>query len=264
MSRYVWTRAIKTPSASETEQALESIFKEGRIPERVRTDQGTEFSNQTLKKLYRKYNIKHFVTQNQLKSNYAERAIQTFKGKLVRYMRSNQTYKWINQLNNITDAYNNSIHRSIKQTPASVTPKDEIKLWKLLYIDSKNATNPPKKFKFNIDDIVRISSIRKAFQRYYSEHWTNELFIIKKREMYQNIPIYTLTDYSGEDILGTFYEKELQKVYINENTTFNIEKVMKTRTKNGKKESLIRWMGWPDKYNSWIPTKDIVKYKTDK
>jgi transposase InsO family protein len=45
MSRYAWTRAIKTPSATEAAQALESIFKEGRVPERLRSDQGTEFSN---------------------------------------------------------------------------------------------------------------------------------------------------------------------------------------------------------------------------
>lgn len=260
MSRFVWTRAIKTPSANETQKALESIFEQGRVPERARTDQGTEFSNETLKKLYKKFKIKHFVTQNELKSNYAERAIQTLKGKLMRYMRANQTYKWVDELDNVTNAYNNTIHRSIKQTPASVSKKDEIKLWRLLYT-SKQIVNPPKKFKFNVNDVVRISKIRKPFQRYYSEHWTNELFLIKKRSMNQNIAIYTLTDYAGERILGTFYEKELQRVYIDENTTYNIEKVKRTRIKNGRKESLIKWVGWPEKFNSWIPNKDIIKYK---
>jgi hypothetical protein len=267
MSRYAWTRPIKTPSATETEKALESIFKEGRIPERLRTDQGTEFSNMKLKKFYKKYDIIHFVTQNELKSSYAERCIQTIKGKLTRYMRSKQTYRWIDQLDNITKSYNNTIHRTIKQTPASVTKEDEIKLWKLLYTDSKSANKAPVKklkFKFNIGDIVRISKMRKPFQRYYSEHWTNELFIIKQRNITQNIPIYTLTDYSGEDILGIFYEKELQKVYVDENTTYNVEKVVRSRIKNGRKESLIKWMGWPDKYDSWIPTKDIIKYKNNK
>jgi Tfp pilus assembly major pilin PilA len=261
MSRYVWTRAIKTPSANETAKALETIFEEGRVPEKVRTDKGTEFTNSSLKRLYKKYKIKHFVTQNELKSNYAERTIQGFKSRLMKYMRSKQTYRWIDQLENITNAYNNSIHRSIKQTPASVSKKDEIKLWKLLYINSKKTPYPPKKFRFKVGDIVRISKTRKVFTRYYSEHWTNELFIIKKRDINQNIPVYTLTDYAGEDILGTFYEKELQKVHVDENTTYNIEKVIRNRNKNGIKESLIKWMGWPEKYNSWVPTKDIVKYK---
>lgn len=261
MSRYIWTRAIKTPSANEVESALESIFEEGRLPERVRTDHGTEFLNQTVKKLFKKYNIKHFVSQNSLKANYAERGIQTIKGKLMRYMRSKQTHKWVDQLENITNGYNNTIHRSIKQTPASVTTKDEVKLWKILYSSSKQIKNLPVSFKFKIGDIVRISRIRKPFQRYYSEHWTNELFLIKKRQMKQNVPSYKLTDYSGEEILGSFYEKELQKVLVDENTTYNIEEVKKTRTKNGRRESLIKWMGWPEKYNSWIPSKDIIKYK---
>lgn len=260
MSRFIWTKAIKTPSAVEAVKALESIFEKGRVPERIRSDQGTEFSNETIKKLYKKFNIKHFVTQNELKANYAERGIRSIKGRLSRYMRSKQTYRWVDELDNITAGYNNTIHRSIKQTPDSVTKKDEIKLWNLLYT-SKKVLPPPKGFKFNVDDVVRISKIRKPFQRYYSEHWTNELFFIKKRDMSQNIAIYTLTDYAGEKILGTFYEKELQKVYVDENTTYNIEKVKATRMKNGRKESLIKWMGWPEKFNSWIPTKDITKFK---
>ena len=260
MSRYIWTKAVKTPSGKETKNALELFFKKGRIPERLRSDQGSEFSNDLMEKFYEKRNIKHFVTQNELKANYAERGIQTLKGKLSRYMRSKQTHRWVDELDNITSAYNNTVHRSIKQTPASVTKADEIKLWRLLYNLKKQLT-PPKSFKFDINDTVRISKIRKPFQRYYSEHWTNEFFYIKKRSMYQYIPIYTLVDYYKDKILGTFYEKELQKVYVDKETTYNIEEIQDERIHNRKKESLIKWMGWPDKFSSWILTKDIVNFK---
>ncbi|MEK6265280.1 MAG: DDE-type integrase/transposase/recombinase [Clostridium sp.] len=260
MSRFIWTKAVKTPSGNETKKAFEVFFKKGRIPERLRSDKGSEFLNDKMEKLYENFNIKHFVTQNELKANYAERGIQTLKAKLIRYMRSKQTHRWIDELDNITSTYNNTVHRSIKQTPASVTKADEIKLWRLLYTSKKQLT-PPKSFKFDINDTVRISKIRKPFHRYYSEHWTNEFFYIKGRSMYQYIPIYTLADYYGDKILGTFYEKELQQVYVDKNTTYNIEEVKDERINNRKKESLIKWWGWPTKFDSWILTKDIINFK---
>ena len=79
--------------------------------------------------------------------------------------------------------------------------------------------------------------------------------------MKEYIPIYILTDYYNDPIIGTFYEKELQKVYINEDTIFNIEKVVKERVLNRRRESQIKWMGWPEKFNTWIPTKNIEDYK---
>ena len=260
MSRFIWTKAVKTPSADETKKALQLFFKKERVPERLRSDQGTEFSNDKMVKFYEQSNIKHFVTQNELKANYAERGIQTLKGKLTRYMRAKQTHRWVDELDNVTSAYNNTVHGSIKQTPASVTKKDEIKLWRLLYT-SKKPTISPKAFKFDINDVVRISKIRKPFHRYYSEHWTNELFFIEGRRMYQNISIYTLVDYYRDKILGTFYEQELQKVYVDKDTTYNIEAVEDTRIMNRKNESFVKWVGWPKKFNTWILTKDVINFK---
>lgn len=176
-------------------------------------------------------------------------------------MRAKQTHKWVDELPAITAGYNNTYHRSIKRTPASVTKKDENELWKELYKSLPLPKEKKKTFKFEIGDLVRISKLRKTFQRYYSEHWTNEVFIIKGRVMVEYIAVYTLTDYANDPIIGTFYEKELQKVYITEDTTFNIEKVEEERIEKGVEESLIKWIGWPEKFNTWIATKEIIDYK---
>jgi hypothetical protein len=226
----------------------------------VRTDKGGEFTNKVVQKYFEEKGIIHFVTQNEVKANYAERCIRTIKGKIMRYMRANHSEKWLDQFQNFIVSYNNTFHRSIKQTPNSVTKKDENRLWELLY-PLKN-TNIPKKlsYKFDVGDIVRISRLRHTFQRYYNEHWTNELFIIKDRDFQQYIPVYRLTDYAKEEIEGIFYENELQKVYVDENAVYNIEKVIKERTNKGIKESLIRWMGWPKKFDSWIPSKDVKSF----
>ena len=67
------------------------------------------------------------------------------------------------------------------------------------------------------------------------------------------IPLtYRITDYNREEIQGSFYEQELQKTY---QGTFRIEKVLK---RQGDK-CLVKWMGYPKSFNSWIDTKEMVK-----
>ena len=68
---------------------------------------------------------------------------------------------------------------------------------------------------------------------------------------------YKITDYNGEEIQGSFYEQELQ---MTSQDTFRIEKVLK---KQGNK-SLVKWVGYPKSFNSWIYTKTIVKLTTEK
>ena len=56
----------------------------------------------------------------------------------------------------------------------------------------------------------------------------------------------------NEEIIGTFYEKELQKTNQEE---FRIEKVI-----NEKGNKLyVKWKGHDNSFNSWIDKKDLVK-----
>ena len=57
---------------------------------------------------------------------------------------------------------------------------------------------------------------------------------------------------NNEEIKGSFYEPELLKA---EQDVFRIEKVIKRDYK--KKQALVRWRGYPDKFNSWLPLKDL-------
>ena len=72
------------------------------------------------------------------------------------------------------------------------------------------------------------------------------------------IPVtYKITDYNEEEIQGSFYEQELQKT---SQSTFRIEKILQ---RQGEK-SLIKWMGYPKSFNSWIGTKAILQLTTEK
>ena len=261
-SKFVWTRPLKSTKGIEMCKALESVFVEGRTPEHLRTDKGSEYHNRDVAKLLRKRHIEHFFSLNtEIKAGFSERSIKTIKKKLSRYMSRHQTHRWIDVLESITESYNASYHRSIKMAPKKVTKKDEVRLWKLQYRSKpKTVTKANRRFAFKKGDTVRISHLRRPFDREYDERWTMEYFVVDKRGKKQEIAYYVLKDIMGDPVQGTFYQSELSRVKVTDHTLYRIEKVL--RRKRG--ESLVKWMGWPAKFNSWMPNISLKDYKKTK
>ena len=265
LSKYVWTVPLQTPSAEEMVRALTQIFALGRKPTHLRSDQGTEFVNRKVKALLKKEGVTFFVTHNVVKASYAERVIKTIKSRLIRYMTHKQTRRWIDILSDITDSYNRTYHRSIKRTPRSVKDTDSVELWKLQYTSQpkssvrKHAAPRLKGYKYKVGDLVRVSFLRWAFQREYDERWSRELFVVNERFMSDSLPQYRLKDYAGEVISGTFYENQLKQAF--EQDRYLVEKVLRTRKRAGHKQLLIRWRGWPSKYDSWVNEEDVDSLK---
>ena len=107
----------------------------------------------------------------------------------------------IDKLDYIVGEYNNTYHRTIKMKPVNV--KDNT------YIDFKKEVND-KDSKFKVGDHVRISKYKNIFAKGYTPNWSEEVFVIKKVK--NTVPwTYVINDLNGEEIIGTFYEKELQK-----------------------------------------------------
>ena len=253
-SRYVYVQPLKTKQAKEVVNALKTIFDNGRIPEKIRTDKGSEFVNRWVKAYLKEKEVIHFVTHNEVKANYAERAIKTIKGKIFKYFSKNQTYKYIDKLQDFVYGYNHTIHRSIKMAPADVTPKVEAALWKQQYIQPylKSKKKKKKKFKYKVGDTVRVSFLREPFDREYHQKWSGEIFTVIQRYLRKDLPIYRLKDYANDPLQGTFYEPELQKVIFDKDQTFKVEKVLKTKGKGKNKQYLVQWLHWPSKYDTWV------------
>ena len=92
------------------------------------------------------------------------------------------------------------------------------------------------------------------FDKGYTPNWTEEVFMVDKVMLTKPVT-YKIVDLLGEEIKGSFYEKELQKA---KQQTFRIEKAL--RRDNKKKEALVKWKGYSDKFNSWISFKDLVNF----
>ena len=83
--------------------------------------------------------------------------------------------------------------------------------------------------------------------------WSEEVFVIKKvKNTTRGLTINTINDLNGEEIIGTFYEKELQKTNQEE---FRIEKVI--RRKGDK--LYVKWKGYDNSFNSWIDKANLVQ-----
>ena len=154
------------------------------------------------------YNVKHFITYNEPKANYAERVIKTIKMRLARYTLKQSNARYIDVLQNITQSYNNTHHRSIGTTPASVNKANEGEIRLAQYmLRQKYKSTHTKPFK--VGDVVRISHVRKVFDKEYHQKWTGELFKVDTVRFRDEQPVYTLKDWNDEIIMGTFYHYEL-------------------------------------------------------
>ena len=148
---------------------------------------------------------------------------------------------YIDKLDDIVNEYNNKKHSTTKMKPIDV--KDNT------YIDfGKEVNNNDPKSK--VGDHVRISKYKNFFSKVYTPNWSEEVFVVKKIK--NTVPwTYVIDDLNGEEITGTFYEKELQKIGQQE---FRIEKVIK---KKGDKLH-VKWKGYDNSFNSWIDKKAIT------
>ena len=86
----------------------------------------------------------------------------------------------------------------------------------------------------------------------FKKNWSEEFFVIKKVK--NTVPwTYVINDLNGQEIIGTFYDKELQKTNQQE---FRIEKVIKRK----EDKLYLKWKGYDSSFNSWIVKKNLGQF----
>ena len=143
---------------------------------------------------------------------------------------------YIDKLDDAVNKYNNTYHR---MKPVDVKPS--------MYIDV-NKQNRKEGSKIKVGNYVKISKYKNIFAKGYVPNWSEEVLVIKKVK--STVPwTYVISDLKGEEIVGTFYEKELQKAN---------QKWFRVIKRKGNK-SYVKWKGYGSSFNSWIVLNGTVQ-----
>lgn len=264
LSKYAFAEPLKKKNAMCVCEGFKNILNrsQGRLPITFQSDRGKEFVNKTFQQLLKKNNILFRIAPNpDIKCACAERFIRTLKTRLWRYFTHTNTRRYVDVLQDIVKSYNNTVHSSTKIQPACVNLYNAAEVRRRLEERSAalvpNRRNKPK---FAVGSLVRVNRAPNIFRKGYERGWTLELFKVTSVTANKHPHLYYLEDSAGEPIEGFYYQEELSPVR-KENLTdtlFVIEKIIRSRGTGEKKECLIRWKGYPAKFDSWVPANSVV------
>ena len=202
-SKYAFVIPLKDKKGISILNAFDKIIKKyNRKPNKTWVDQGGEFYNNIFKKWFSDNDIIMYSTYNEGKSVVAERFIRTLKSKLYKHMTAIVKNVYYDVLDNVVNKYNNTKHSTIKMKPIDVRDNNNIRV----YIDEPNE----KRSRFKVGGRVRISEFKNIFAKGYTPNWSKEIFIVDK--INDTVPYtYNLKGLNDEEIIGSFYDQELQK-----------------------------------------------------
>ena len=201
-SKYAFVIPLKDKKGISIVNAFNKIIKQSnRKSNKIWIDQGGEFYNNVFEKWLSDNDINMYSTYNEGKSVVIERSIRTLKNKLFKHMTATGKNVYYDVLNDAVNKYNNTKHSTIKIKPIDVGDNN-----KRVHIDEHNE----KDSRFKVGDRVRISRYKNIFAKGYTPNWSKEIFIVDK--INDTVPYtYNLKDLNDEEIIGSFYDKELQK-----------------------------------------------------
>ena len=193
-NKYAWVIPLKDRNP------FQSILNNSkRKPNKIWVDQGSEFYNKSFKKWLEDNNIEMYSRCNEKKYGVAERVIRFLKNKIYKHMKAVSKNVYSDVLNNILDKYNNAIITLLKWS---------LSMLNLILMLSEMLNSNDKDAIFKIGYHLRISKYKSIFAKGYSSNWSEEVFEIRKIK--NTVPrTYVINNLNGEEILVTFYEKEL-------------------------------------------------------
>ncbi|PFX11591.1 putative uncharacterized transposon-derived protein F54H12.3 [Stylophora pistillata] len=251
-SKYGWIVPLKNKKSESVAEGFEKIFTEGRVPKRLWVDKGSEYYNSHVKDLMKSKGVEMYSTENEEKASVCERWNRTIKTDMWKQFTIQSNTQYLDILPRIVEKYNNRKHRSIGMTPTEASKKknENAVFLKLYSIGQAPRAPPNEKPKFAVGDHVRISKFkRKVFDKGFTPNWTEEIFVVDQVQ-YSDPITYKLKDLLGDEIKGSFYEQEMLRA---KQEVFRIEKVIR----KSKGKALVKWSGYPEKFNSWIDVKDL-------
>lgn len=265
-SKFAFVVPLKNKEGSTLKVAFKDIFATGRVPEKLQTDEGTEFENRILGPYLHSMGVRHFTTKNrQIKCAMVERFNRTLKGRLYKYMTARRTQSYLGILDDIVDSYNRTKHSVTKMRPVDVDVDDKHDK-EVVFKNTYGFTNLRDLILYKIErdkrsvpalkvgDLVRLAKLRKTFQRGFKSSWTKSVFKVKRVILRMDKPVYELADRSAHVLKKKFYLDELQKVTQN---MLNAARVLETKNVNGRVRHLVQWTADAPEDTCWIDDADM-------
>lgn len=258
-TKLAWASPLKDKSKNSVTNAFKEIIENNKPPAKLMTDKGKEFDNHIFANLMNKYGINHYMSENiDIKCSIIERFNRTLKNRMFKFFTLSGIRRYIDELQNFLWSYNNAKHRSIKMSPieASLEQNQKVVFKNLYGLENKREfLKKYKKPKLLPGTNVRKKYNLKIMDRGYYPVWSDQTFEVLKGLSGNIKPYYKLKDSTGNIIKKRFYPEEIQDIKVK---SYRIEKILKERTRKGRKEFLIKWLNYPSTENSWIPAENVT------
>jgi hypothetical protein len=95
------------------------------------------------------------------------------------------------------------------------------------------------------------------FAKGSEQNYSTEIFNIIKVIPKSPRPVYELEDLNQTPTEGQFYAEELTPMRISKRTTYQIDKILDRRVRRGILEYLVKWRGYSQDLNSWVPASSV-------
>jgi hypothetical protein len=265
-TKEVGVAKLKTKDTKTVTEKFRSKFNVNK-PKYLRVDAGGEFLSHTFIKLCKDYDVKMYVAMEPIKCAFIERFNRTFKRILIQLMEHHNSVRWIDYVEQTVDIYHSREHSSIGMSPDDAMDEEnhleifQRNLKKYSNDDRKIVKKNTKPSKFKRGQIVKVFRKKGVFTRGFNKSVTSEYFEIYHVNRQLSKDRYYIKDLQGDKIIGSFYEEYLvpftppsdggEYLLDPKFTDF------KRRNIRGVPHIWIKWLGWPDKFNQWIPEKDV-------
>lgn len=288
-SKYGWSIPLKDKSEKAVVTAFNKMLKQmkdvsGVYPSTILSDNGSEFLNSGMQKIYKQHDIKHILTKagNASHAKSAERFNLYIRRAITKYKNQFDENDWDKYIDLLTNNYNKTISRITKKPPIEIIKQSndaEDEANKEIHENIKKAILPKNDKNeltpYDIGQMVRVKVLlENEFEKPSNNlNYTREIYKIikvkKPRGESSLQPIYKLENKEGEKIDDEFYHGDL--IAINPNVMVDMkipekfivqkiieEKTMKDITGRQRKYYLIKWKGYKE------PTYELASIiKTD-
>ena len=254
-SKYAYLEPMITKTAEETRSKLAMIFE--RMPQKpniIGFDQGTEFKNKEVLSFLKRSKIEVFFAWGENKCAVVEKFQKTIQRSIYSFLVQNETFRFIDDLQDLVNNYNNTIHTTISPlTPTQALDIKNVDILEAAHSRVKSKLRIRKiKAKYKPNQKVRITLKKNKYSRSYDIANTYEEYFIEKVLNDRITPFYILKDWKGRILKGKFSQNQLQPVDIQ----MHRGHVIAERVRKGKKEYLMKFKGYEDEYNEWVKEDD--------